>query len=56
VDHFFSRWVSGTDMLAPPERLLAGLPPAPTPASPVRGLGAIAAFLEFGLSQFRSAP
>jgi predicted metalloprotease with PDZ domain len=53
MDHFFTRWVRGTDMLAPPERLLAGLPPAPTPPSPVRGLGAIAAFLEFGLNKLR---
>lgn len=55
MEHFFTRWVFGTEMLAPPERLLAGLPHAPTPPSHPRGLGAIAAFLEFGLSQLRSA-
>ena len=49
MDHFFGRWVSGTDVLAPPDRLLANLPEAPTPPSRPRGLGAIAAFLEFGI-------
>jgi hypothetical protein len=49
MSRFFARWVYGTEMLAPPERLLAGLPPAPTPPTRPRGLGAVAAFLEFVL-------
>lgn len=51
VDRFFARWVDGTETLAPPDRLLAGLPPARTPPSRSRGLGAVAAFLELGLSR-----
>jgi hypothetical protein len=48
MDRFFAHYVGGTDALAPPDRLLANLPPAPSlPARP-RGLGAVAAFLEFG--------
>jgi predicted metalloprotease with PDZ domain len=53
ISHFFGRWVDGTDALAPPERMLASLPDAPTPPSRPRGLGAIAAFVEFGLGALR---
>ena len=56
MNHFFGRWVNGTDVLAPPDRLLASLPPAPTPPSRPRGLGAIAAFLEFGLGALNQLP
>lgn len=51
VDRFFARWVDGTEALAPPTRLLAGLPPARTPTTRSEGLGAIAAFLELGLGR-----
>ena len=56
VNHFFGRWVNGTEVLAPPDRLLASLPPTPTPPSRPRGLGAIAAFLEFGLGSVNPFP
>ena len=56
MDDFFARWVDGTETLAPPERLLANLPAPPTPPSRPRGLGAVAAFLDFGLSAFSSKP
>ncbi len=56
MSHFFGRWVNGTDVLAPPDRLLASLPPAPTPPSRPRGLGAIAAFLEFGIGSLSPSP
>jgi predicted metalloprotease with PDZ domain len=49
MSRFFARWVDGTEMLAPPERLLAGLPSAATPPMRPRGLGAVAAVLEFVL-------
>jgi hypothetical protein len=48
MDPFFARYVDGTETLAAPGRLLASLPPAPTPRARPRGLGAVAAFLEFG--------
>jgi len=51
VDRFFARWVNGTETLAPPARLLAGLPPARTPPARVSALGAVAAFLELGLGR-----
>jgi len=54
--HFFGRYVNGTDVLAPPGRLLASLPPAPTPPSHPHGLGAIAAFLEFGWNSLNQSP
>lgn len=56
MDRFFARWVNGTETLAPPARLLANLPPAPTPPERARGLGAVAAFLEFGFGPSRFAP
>jgi predicted metalloprotease with PDZ domain len=49
TSRFFAQWVDGTEPLSPPERLLAGMPSAPVPPAPPRGLGAVAAFLEFGL-------
>jgi predicted metalloprotease with PDZ domain len=48
MDPFFERFVDGTETLAEPERLLASLPPPPTSPTRQRGLGAVAAFLEFG--------
>lgn len=56
MDRFFARWVDGTETLAPSARLLANLPPAPTPPARSRGLGAVAAFLEFGLGPLGLAP
>jgi predicted metalloprotease with PDZ domain len=56
VDTFFARWVDGTETLAPPDRLLANLPPVPSPPVRPRGLGAVAAFLEFGLGPLVSSP
>ena len=53
MDRFFARWVSGTEPLAPPERLLANLPPPPDPPLRPRGLGAVAAFLELGAAALR---
>jgi len=52
MDRFFARWVAGTETLAPPERLLANLPPPPTPPVRPQGLGAVAAFLELGAPRF----
>jgi predicted metalloprotease with PDZ domain len=56
MKRFFERWVDGSETLAPPVRLLANLPPAPTPRARPRVLGAVAAFLELGLAPFGLAP
>jgi hypothetical protein len=49
MSRFFARWVDSTEMLAPPDRLLAGLPSAETPPARSRGLGALAAIFELVL-------
>lgn len=51
MDHFFERWVHGTDELGRPETMLATLPPLPPGADGPSGFGVVAAFFQTTLGR-----
>lgn len=51
MDHFFARWVYGTEEIDRPEALLANLPPLPATAAGPGGMAVVAAFLQTTLGR-----
>lgn len=51
MNHFFERWVHGTDELERPESLLANLPPLPETTGRPGGKAVVAAFVQTALGR-----